>query len=255
MSHRLTDAYVAGLIDGEGCIGVAEAHSGRKGYFAARVDIGMTTKARALLEMMKAQYGGTVSVHRAKTERWEAAERWTVMGSAAAEFLRRVSPFLRLKSEQAQIALKVEEIRAGLPMTPTGRARWTDEARARCAALKTRIHELNRKGPSTDHPQPMPAGARPIARLVAGEWVTNQSDLLSDLGWAPFSGTLPRSGMTRAGVLYELPMWAPRTGGTGSSSSPLLPTPVASTYGSNQSPSQHAAVRPSLEAIARDLGA
>lgn len=45
-----------------------------------------------------------------------------------------------------------------------------------------------------------------------------------------FSGTWPSSGMTRGGTAFELPTWAPRTGGSGFSSSPthegLLWTPV-----------------------------
>lgn len=42
-----------------------------------------------------------------------------------------------------------------------------------------------------------------------------------------FSGTLPSSGMTRGGRLYELPMSARATDGPASSSSPALPTPTA----------------------------
>lgn len=135
-----------------------------------------------------------------------------------------------------------------------------------------------------------------------------------------FSGIWPTSGMTRAGVAYALPTWAPRTPGSGSSlllgtprtssanrvgqyeasergtrgrleaqvdlllKTPtsqlavnggsqhpetrkagghgptladeiehLLPTPTATPYGSNQSPSPGAAVRPSLEGVARLL--
>ena len=44
-----------------------------------------------------------------------------------------------------------------------------------------------------------------------------------------FSETWPASGMTLHGQAYELPMWAHRTGASGSSSSPglLLKTPTA----------------------------
>ena len=42
------------------------------------------------------------------------------------------------------------------------------------------------------------------------------------------SETWPSSGMTRGGTAYVLPTWEERTGGSGSSSSPLLQTPVAS---------------------------
>lgn len=103
---------------------------------------------------------------------------------------------------------------------------------------------------------------------------------------AVFSETWPISGMTRGGVAFELPTWAPRTPGSGTSLLPtpaaydgerggpqdpdkrkagghsvslqdqvstLLPTPTATPYGSNQSPSEGAAVRPSLDAIGKLL--
>lgn len=43
----------------------------------------------------------------------------------------------------------------------------------------------------------------------------------------PFSETLPTSGMTRRGELFEHPMSGPATDGNGYSSSPTLPTPKA----------------------------
>ena len=53
-----------------------------------------------------------------------------------------------------------------------------------------------------------------------------------------FSETLPTLGMTRGGVLFELQMLEPRTGGQDSSS--LLPTPTASlgTCGGSEPPAR-----------------
>lgn len=76
-------------------------------------------------------------------------------------------------------------------------------------------------------------GAEPrldeIARLVDGTWVLPQTDLLSPLGSAPFSGTWPRSGMMLSGTAYELPMLGRPISAIGCGSSPgkLLPTPVS----------------------------
>lgn len=101
----------------------------------------------------------------------------------------------------------------------------------------------------------------------------------------PFSGRWPKSGMTRGGRAYELPTLERLTIVPGSLSSLHLPTPTASDadkerdnpaqanrhspplsavtqhfptptatpYGSNQSPSDGAAVRPSLDGIVRML--
>ena len=59
-------------------------------------------------------------------------------------------------------------------------------------------------------------------------WETEQGDLLSGRSDV-FSETWPTSGMTRNGVAYERPTWAPATSATGSFSSPddkTLPTPT-----------------------------
>jgi hypothetical protein len=228
--NQLTDAYVAGLVDGEGCIGVQHNND----VYAIRVDVGMTTKAAALLWLLRSEYGGRIRIHRRQTERWDAAEGWSVHGVEAAAFIRRIQPYLRLKSEQAQIALKLESIRLELPLTPTGRARWTGDARARCATLKRRMHELNQKGPVST-PEP---GEKLIARLVAGEWVTDQADLFSDLGWESYSGRWPRSGSMRNGFAYEHPIPVRHTVVSGSSSPPTLPG--TTTHGLGIPASQHA---------------
>src|SRR5690606_40310865 len=53
----------------------------------------------------------------------------------------------------------------------------------------------------------------------------------------PFSQTFPVSGMTRRGLLYELPTSAHRTDDTDSSSSPgLLPTPAAGNPNDGENP-------------------
>lgn len=107
---------------------------------------------------------------------------------------------------------------------------------------------------------------------------TFQHSLFADL--TESSPTLPRWGSMRSGLLFERPMWVPRTDESGSSlllgtprcsdgiTHPLrdgvtnprgrledqvamLPAPTAVEYGNNQSPSPGAAVRPSLSSLVR----
>ncbi len=63
------------------------------------------------------------------------------------------------------------------------------------------------------------------------------------------SVTWPKSGMTQNGLAYRRQQSVHLTSAGDSSLS--LPTPSATSYGSNQSPSSGAAVRPSLETMAR----
>jgi len=67
-------------------------------------------------------------------------------------------------------------------------------------------------------------------------------------GWAKYSETWPRSVMTRKGIAFQPQTLAPLTC---DDESGLWPTPSAVEYGSNQSPSDGASVRPSLNTMAK----
>lgn len=77
-------------------------------------------------------------------------------------------------------------------------------------------------------------------------WKTPQMSLFTDS--PPFFWSSMRWGLMRGGQLYQPKRWEPRTSARDSGS---LPTPTASSYGSNQSPSLGAKVRPSLDQLAR----
>ncbi len=108
-------------------------------------------------------------------------------------------------------------------------------------------------------------------------WRTSQRCLVED--WTRFSETWPRSGLMRNGTAYQLPTWAPLIAATESGSWPtphgfsqdgrsngpsgnelgravnqsLLPTPTATTYGSNLGggSGRVGKPRPSLNQMAR----
>lgn len=159
-------AYVAGLIDGEGCIGIAQS----KGYFAARLDVGMSEPARMILNSLHRSFGGSLVQTRPETEKWAAAYRWTMQGKKARDFLRCIGQLLRLKRIQAELAVKAQD--------------HPDLA----ASLKELMHELNAKGP--EH-------GGWFARLVAGKWIGPPT--LFDHS-PTFSATWPTSGSMRNGV-------------------------------------------------------
>lgn len=243
--NRRFDVYAAGLVDGEGCI-TAKSTKSQTGM-GIRVLIGMSTKADMVLERMRDTYGGTLITQEPKNEAHARITTWTVNGSTAATFLRAIEPHLILKAEQASVALKIEQIRTSQQQIGSrGHYRWTPDAMERCEVLRRRLNELNERGR-----EPSPTSGTPFARLVAGQWVTDQADLFSDLGWEPYSQTWPASGYMRDGSAFELPTSAHHT--TANDCSSWFPTPTATPYGSNQSPSPGAAVRPSLDGLVRTL--
>jgi hypothetical protein len=214
-STPATDAYAAGLIDGEGCMSLDKKYT-------LRIDVGLSSKGLPILEWLVAHYGGTIRNTRAATEKWEAAQAWMLLGDKAVSFLRQIAPHLILKAPQAGVAIAFGDLRRRLPKTKTGRVRWTEDGRAEAQRLRETLMALNRKGPSTSESC---AGDR-IALLVGERWVSPQLDLLSEAGLMSFSETWPRAGMTRNGTAYRLQPLAPLTAATGSGSS-RIPTPTA----------------------------
>lgn len=136
-------AYVAGLIDGEGCIHLDVTG----GVYAPRVSVGMTAPALDLLTELQQEWGGTLYQMRKQTPRWAAAWTWHLTGWKAASLLIAIRPYLRLKAGQADAALEVAAIREALPKRRNGQANWSPEARASCEAIKQQMHLMNAKGP------------------------------------------------------------------------------------------------------------
>jgi hypothetical protein len=193
LNQSQINAYAAGLIDGEGCISIAGYKNKTGNTYAARIDVGMSSKARPVLAWLQQHFGGSIRKTRDQSERWEEAYAWAVFGKGAHTFLLAVQPYLILKAEQARLAVRLQEMIA--------ESGWTSEARRRGETIRQRMQELNRKGPDTSSIAP-----GWFARLAGGIWVTPQSDMFTDLGWASFSQTWLRAGMVRRGAAYPLPV-------------------------------------------------
>lgn len=219
-------AYVAGLIDGEGCVHLCVSTKEIGATYRGRVTIGMTEPALPVLKWLHQEWGGSLANSRQATDKWSAAWVWTLTGDQARELLRQVSPYLKLKAPQARLVLEVERIRADLPRRPNGSGQWNSRARAECEAIKAKLHRLNAKGERAQNAEDSSLPRQPLAtwnprRML---WETDQADLFS-AQQEPYSETFATSGMTRSGRLLPLPASAPPTDENEYSS--LLPTPGA----------------------------
>lgn len=95
-------AYMAGLLDGEGCVGIYRHKGGRLGI---SVEIANTYKD--VLSQLKAQWGGSFSGR--TREGCQKIWRWGVSDKQAEMFLRHVRPFVQIKSNQLELALMFRE--------------------------------------------------------------------------------------------------------------------------------------------------
>ncbi len=107
---RKTDlAYVAGIVDGEGCIGLYLHQSKkRRPFYVLQVTVANTNEW--LIQWLKFSFGGSVHL-RICDEPTNCRPQWywIIAAKKALEFLMLVSPYLRLKKPQAEIAVRFQE--------------------------------------------------------------------------------------------------------------------------------------------------
>lgn len=114
-------AYAAGLFDGEGCVYVVVTKTKKFGdYFYPMVLVDMTDEQP--IRWLEGLFGGRVNIRdRAGRRR---SYRWNLTGDRAKGFLDIVSPYLKVKAEQAGWMLSLDGRNNG-------------------AEIKSKISELN----------------------------------------------------------------------------------------------------------------
>jgi len=97
-------AYIAGLIDGEGYLGILPARvKGLKNKsFEPVVKVGMTDNCWAVFETMRAIYGGSIDTRKVKTTGGRTAYTYNLKSRVKVKkLLDDITPFLHIKKGQA----------------------------------------------------------------------------------------------------------------------------------------------------------
>jgi hypothetical protein len=107
MPEPTTLAYLAGVIDSDGYITVQRStHAGRL-YFGAKIGIAGTR--RQPHDLAASLWGGKVGLYVPRNPRHRAQFQWSRAGEAAAVAIEAVLPYLRVKVDQAHLALALHE--------------------------------------------------------------------------------------------------------------------------------------------------
>lgn len=100
-------AYLAGVIDSDGYITVHRSARNGRAYYAARVGVAGTR--RQPHDLAASLWGGTVSLYVPQNPGHRGQYQWSRTGDVAADIILQIQPYLRVKHEQARIALEVQE--------------------------------------------------------------------------------------------------------------------------------------------------
>lgn len=103
-------AYLAGIIDGEGCIRIAKRvkRSEEKwGYY--ELSLVVTNTDARLIKWIESTFGGSVTPLARRKSHHKDLYEWVVSSRAAGSILSAVEKFMIVKKEQAQLALRFRE--------------------------------------------------------------------------------------------------------------------------------------------------
>lgn len=104
MKMNTTYAYLAGLIDGEGCISIRKTFQYGKDQFKPMVEVGMTDIEP--MKLLKQTFGGSYWPELVRGMNLPIT-KWRVTGSHVIPVLEPLLPYLLAKKKQAQIALEL----------------------------------------------------------------------------------------------------------------------------------------------------
>ena len=123
-------AYIVGIIDGEGCIGIAHRKTKHHGvYYSANVSVAMVEEY--IERWLQMSFGGSVCIQRARKKTHRDCYRWYITSKQAVDFLQAILPYLKIKRPQAEIAIKVEKLKPGYRKWATPLEKYLQEIEAR----------------------------------------------------------------------------------------------------------------------------
>jgi hypothetical protein len=114
-------AYCAGIVDGEGCIGIYQnrkADSGRSITYSAVVVVAMTRPEA--IEFLAATFGGALRQDRRKTKTGKPVYRWVLHIKEAVALLEIICPFLKVKKANAENVLEYSKYISSRVQNPPG---------------------------------------------------------------------------------------------------------------------------------------
>ena len=146
--NKLTAAYLAGIIDGEGSIDFQKTNEPqcKNGYhYNPRLRIGMIDKK--FIEWLKDSFGGCIYQRFGKGKN-RNSYTWSIQGKIMRDVLKKVYPYLRLKKQHAEIMMRYWKTKQYIPIYRKnyGCKELTSEARLERDRLFEQLKTFQIKG-------------------------------------------------------------------------------------------------------------
>lgn len=137
-------AYIAGLVDGEGCICIASSFDKKSSINVShQLVVRINNTDERLISWLKSEIGGSVHCRGTRKQGWKVLYDWYVCSTNAATFLQAVLPYLIIKKTQAELALEFCVHKSKARVIGQALNKSTSNERE---AMKHRLNLLNKRG-------------------------------------------------------------------------------------------------------------
>ncbi len=109
--NKLTASYLAGIIDGEGYVGIMKHKRYddlSKKHYQAVIKVAMSDKE--LITWLKKSFGGSFEIRDFDNPNWKTSYCWSIRGQKVRPIIEKVLPYLRVKNKQAIYCLQLLKI-------------------------------------------------------------------------------------------------------------------------------------------------
>ena len=151
--HETELAYLAGLLDGEGTVAAIRRKRRIKDHPEKHGDVYVLTVSiynthEPTVRWVHGQLAGSlIETHR---ERYRSIWRWQCQQTAARDVLVTLLPYLRIKNQQARVAIElwslIDEYRASIKGLSNLARRLPEVEHERRGVLVAKLSRLNRRG-------------------------------------------------------------------------------------------------------------
>lgn len=128
-------AYIAGIVDGEGSIGLWRHHKNE----THTPNVTVANNSLELLQWIRAKVGGTIVSKKKRLEHHQNSYAWSVRQDRAIRFLNDIKEFLIVKRPQAELIIK--EYKAVTHRS----GKYTSEMLKRKEVLVAKMTKLNQR--------------------------------------------------------------------------------------------------------------
>jgi hypothetical protein len=105
-------AYIAGFLDGEGWITLYKSKDiSRKKYPRFEYQVGICNNNKGVINWLYDTFGGSIRTRNKQNLKWQDNYLWKLSSNQASDFLKLILPYMRLKNNQAELAIEFQEKR------------------------------------------------------------------------------------------------------------------------------------------------